>query len=91
LEGVAVDTIISMVMKLSESSFKPFLFKVSCRDITMHNTIRLYVGNTMELTVSLSEALESTLEGQMILFIRNTLCHVLKRSCNFLVYTKSRV
>lgn len=28
LEGVAVDTIIAMVLKLSESSFKPFLFKV---------------------------------------------------------------
>ena len=28
LEGVTIETIITMVMKLSEATFKPFLFKV---------------------------------------------------------------
>jgi hypothetical protein len=29
IESVTIETIITMVMKLSESTFKPFLFKVS--------------------------------------------------------------
>ena len=31
LEGVTIETIITMVMKLSEATFKPFLYKVGVR------------------------------------------------------------